>query len=276
MNNVCIKPQWTPDAVGRFWDYLGSRTDLYPEYFSNIYGAGIVKFIKMATDLSGGRRVLDYGCGPGFLIEHLLREKITCRGFDFSEVSVNRVNERFASSPYWKGAISANELPLPFKDGEFDLVTCLETLEHLDDATLEATLNEISRVLAPGGMAVFTTPHDENLRAASIMCPFCNCEFHRVQHVRSFDRRTLAEQVERRGFSVLFCDTLDFENFQNPTVGFMDVSPRVVRRVVGDFVKNLLDRLLPRPFPRSRIVATYRGSEGHVAVVAVKGKGATA
>lgn len=274
MNNDCIKSQWTADAVGRFWDYLGSRTDLYPEYFSNIYGAGIVKFIKTATDLSGNCYVLDYGCGPGFLIEHLLREKITCRGFDFSEVSINKVNERFASSPYWQGALSVRYLPLPFKNGEFNMVTCLETLEHLDDGTLDATLNEISRVLAPGGIAVFTTPHEENLQTASIMCPFCRSEFHRVQHVRSFDRRSLADEVEKRGLSVLFCDTLDFENFQNTPVGLMDISLRVIRRMVGDFVKNILDRLLPRPFPHSRIVSTYRGNQGHLVVVAVKGKGA--
>jgi SAM-dependent methyltransferase len=265
--------RWTPEVVWRFWDYLGTRTDLYPEYFSNLYGEGIVKFIKMATDLSGQKRALDYGCGPGFLVEHLLRENLACTGLDFSEASVHKVNERFATMGNWRGAHCAQGFPIPFGDGTFDLVTCVETLEHMEDAALERTLQEIRRVLTTRGTAVFTVPNEEDLYEACIMCPFCGVEFHRVQHVRSFTGATLATLLEEQGFSVLFCDSLDFAELQPVPVGCMDISLRVVRKRVGDRLKKMLDTFFRRPFPHSRIVSTYRGGRGHLTAIAVKASG---
>lgn len=52
---------------------------------------------------------------------------------------------------------------LPFDDGRFALVTCAETVEHLEN--FRAAIREIYRVLKPGGLAVFTTPNVLNLRS---------------------------------------------------------------------------------------------------------------
>lgn len=52
--------------------------------------------------------------------------------------------------------VVANAHRIPFKDGEFYVVTCLETLEHDDDPF--QTVRELHRVCAPGGHIIITAP----------------------------------------------------------------------------------------------------------------------
>jgi SAM-dependent methyltransferase len=53
--------------------------------------------------------------------------------------------------------------PLPFADNRFALVSCVETIEHLE--SLRELVRQIYRVLQPGGIAVFSTPNILNLRS---------------------------------------------------------------------------------------------------------------
>jgi SAM-dependent methyltransferase len=61
--------------------------------------------------------------------------------------------DRFAPSPDVRADLAA---PLPFTDAAFDAVICTEVLEHVADATV--LLEELARVLRPGGYAVVTVP----------------------------------------------------------------------------------------------------------------------
>ena len=53
-------------------------------------------------------------------------------------------------------ALLEPDAPLPFVDGEFELVLCAETIEHVRDVQL--FLSEVRRVLRPGGGFALTTP----------------------------------------------------------------------------------------------------------------------
>ena len=59
--------------------------------------------------------------------------------------------------------VDLNREPLPYSDNRFALVTCIETIEHLEN--YRAVIREIYRVLAPGGVAIFSTPNILNLRS---------------------------------------------------------------------------------------------------------------
>ena len=86
------------------------------------------------------RRVLDVACGLGEWLEVLGREGALLSGLDVSERAVTACREHLPGADVRLG--SADSLPWP--DGTFDLVTCLGSLEHLDNK--RRSLEEMVRV----------------------------------------------------------------------------------------------------------------------------------
>ncbi len=68
-----------------------------------------------------------------------------------------------------------------------DVVVCTQVLEHLAPLVIAAGLEEIRRVLVPGGVLIGTVPYRENLAESQVFCPHCQEEFHRWGHQQSFD-----------------------------------------------------------------------------------------
>lgn len=263
-----LPADWQPQQIARLWSYWGSRQHHLEQYFSRQVGHGVVAFLKHTGRLRG--KALDYGCGPGFLLDHLLKAGLECWGADTSPRAVEQTNSRLAGRDRWHGATLLRGFPSPFAAASFDVVTCLETLEHLDDATLRAVLSEVHRLTAPGGLALFTTPNSEDLARNTVYCPFCDSEFHRVQHVRSITPGSLRATLAGAGFDVLFCQGLNFADFQRDTlVPVLDLSLRTMGRIGREALRRLLDRLAPRKFPEGR---SFRGrlqgpSRGHLCAV---------
>lgn len=104
--------------------------------------------LRLARDLPAGR-VLDLPCGTG-----LLGRRLATLGWRVTGADVDPVPAREAGLD----AVAADmERPLPFPDGAFDLVACVEGIEHVEGQA--ALLDECARVLAPGGSLVLTTPN---------------------------------------------------------------------------------------------------------------------
>ncbi len=76
---------WTPESVNAFWQYHGRKKDL-TGYFTYQVGFGVAAFVGHTSRLKPGATVLDYGCGPGFLIQHLLGRRVNCWAADSSAV----------------------------------------------------------------------------------------------------------------------------------------------------------------------------------------------
>ena len=246
--------QWTAATIGRFWEHYGTRTDLRSEYFTYQVGNGIVSFLTFAGRLKPGLLVLDYGCGPGFLVEKLLAKDVRCYGLENSPRAVELVNQKFRKNPNWMGAMEVSEPPAPFPDRTFDVITCLETLEHLLDDRLPLVVEEIHRLLKPGGVALFTTPNNEDLLRSHVYCPFCETSFHKVQHVRSFSDESMRVLLESHGFRTLFCRGINFDAFQRrPSLRkWKDLSLREIGKWLRSRTNVVLDRMAKKPFPYGR------------------------
>lgn len=95
-------------------------------------------------------RVLDVGCGTGANLEMLARFG-DAEGVDISEDALAFCRARGLTRVRGGAAES-----LPYADAQFDLVTALDVVEHLDDD--RAGLAEMRRVLKPGGRALLFVP----------------------------------------------------------------------------------------------------------------------
>src|SRR5689334_9695378 len=95
-------------------------------------------------------RILDAGCGSGSVLGHL-RAFGEVTGADVSPLAVAAARARRTGE-----VVQASIERLPFPDGSFDLVTCLDVLEHTPDDV--AVLRELRRITRPGGHVLLTVP----------------------------------------------------------------------------------------------------------------------
>ena len=102
------------------------------------------------------KRVLDVGCGGGILAESMARRGAHVLGIDLADrplkVAALHASQSDASVAY--RAISAEELALE-QAGSFDVVTCMEMLEHVPDP--RAVIDACARLVKPGGWVFFST-----------------------------------------------------------------------------------------------------------------------
>jgi SAM-dependent methyltransferase len=146
-----------------------------------------------------GDRVLDLGCGEGrHLIGALLAADLTAIGVDLSRedlLSGAKKTDDWALSvnePRRPALAQASGYALPFPDSAFDAVICSEVLEHIPQ--LSRVLNEINRVLRPGGHLVVSVPR----RWPERICWWLSSDYHLQLggHLRIFRTERLRAMLE--------------------------------------------------------------------------------
>ena len=135
--------------------------------------------------LPGAARILDAGCGSGRTLEEL-------RGL--GEISGIELSPDAAAVAGSRGNfdVRIGRLEeLPWEDGTFDLITCLDVIEHTPDDRL--TLSELRRVCQPGGRLLVTVPAYQSLWSQ---------HDEANHHYRRYERRTLRSASLAAGWEV--------------------------------------------------------------------------
>jgi len=111
------------------------------------------------TSGAAGRRVLEYGCGPGSLAFPLARHGAIVTGIDISEVAIEqaRAKARARALDLQFDVMDAEQLS--FEPQSFELICGRAILHHLD---LRKAAAELARVLRPDGKAIFWEPLGHN------------------------------------------------------------------------------------------------------------------
>jgi ubiquinone/menaquinone biosynthesis C-methylase UbiE len=109
--------------------------------------------MKLLKDLKR-ERCLDVGCGDGKFTSALPSEVKDVLGIDYSERAVHFAKNLVPEATF----LVADAAHLCFKDETFDVVTCLDVMEHLPKYKRERTIKEMYRVIKRRGIFIFSVP----------------------------------------------------------------------------------------------------------------------
>jgi len=103
-----------------------------------------------------GKKVLDVGCGGGILAESMARQGAQVTGIDLAEkpLAVARLHGLESGVPVAYQLISVEDLAQQMP-GHFDIITCMEMLEHVPDPA--SIVRACAQLVKPGGHVFFST-----------------------------------------------------------------------------------------------------------------------
>jgi 2-polyprenyl-3-methyl-5-hydroxy-6-metoxy-1,4-benzoquinol methylase len=151
----------------------------------------------LLAGVAPGERVLDIGCGEGAFTAALHAAGTRPSGIDVATEPLRRARRTRPELDFRQ-----TDGPLPFAAAEFDVAWAGELLEHVQDGT--ALLDEVRRVLRPGGRLLVSTPDHPRRRVLGLALSRAAFERHfdpRSDHVRFFTRTTLGLLLEEAGFT---------------------------------------------------------------------------
>jgi len=125
---------------GDYHKQLDKDWRYYPVYIEKI------RLIREFLSRQGKeKKILDLGCGEGVLVEEFRSQGYLVDGLDLN----------YESQFVKKGSI----LETGYADSSYDIVLCLDVLEHLQFEEQEKAICEMKRVLKPGGLLVLSLPN---------------------------------------------------------------------------------------------------------------------
>ena len=146
-------------AAHRFWDLDG---EFKPLHKLNPVRA---RYVQERAQLNGARAI-DVGCGGGLLAESLARAGADVMGIDLAPTMIETARLHALDSGLTIDyQVESAERVLATKAGRFDVVTCMEMLEHVPDPA--ATVAVLGGLVRPGG-DVFISTINRNLKSFAL------------------------------------------------------------------------------------------------------------
>lgn len=133
------------EARGEYHRHLDDTWDYRPTYL-----AKMAEVRRHLDRLPRDARVLDAGCGEGVIVQEYA-----------GRLRIEGIDANYRSALVHEGSVTA----LPYGDGAFDEVLCLDVLEHLTFDEQPAAIGELFRVVKPGGGALISVPNLAHLQS---------------------------------------------------------------------------------------------------------------
>jgi len=205
-----VEPKPSAEALKAFYAgeyYQQSHATYTPDYDPNerAHRDLLARLLLLAVETArgaGGGRLLEVGCGEGWLLAAAKRAGYDPHGLDFSDAGLRRHNPELLGAATFGDAFEGLE-ELIAADEAFDVVAMEHVLEHVLDP--EGLLKRLPRVLAPGGVVAITVPNDYSpLQLAARASGAIDRDFWLAppQHLNYFDARSLTALLERLNFEV--------------------------------------------------------------------------
>jgi SAM-dependent methyltransferase len=186
--------------------------------------------VRDLVEPAAGDRVLDLGSSGGAVTHFLTTFGCDVVGVDSEPRAIDVASGVFPGLRFERADVAA----LPFSDRSFDKAVAADLVEHLDDPTFERMLEEVARVLVPGGSVSIYTPNArhpiERLKARDLVLA------RNETHVAVRTATQLTAALERAGF------TVERDEWRPSFIPVL----RAVERLAGPHVEALRYRLCVR------------------------------
>lgn len=180
-----------PNIKGSWSNKLAENLEEHTKnHFIDIYNRKIV-LKAINNKINKNSVIIDIGCSSGYMLEDIIKNFTFLKnifGADFFSAGLIHCHKRLPEIPLFQLDI----LNCQFEDNIFDIITCLNVLEHIDDDLL--ALKNIHRILKPGGTVVITVPMGANLYDLYD-------EVH--LHKRRYTIKELKDKINNAGFKII-------------------------------------------------------------------------
>lgn len=193
------------DLWSRFYDSSIFRLI----YFEKLYKK-VIEVIKNQANgyLKPKSKFLDVGCGTAEVIFKLAKEfkEVEFFGVDFSKGMVEKaINKTFNLNN--TKIIEANVENLPFEEGSFNFVICVDTFHHFYNP--DSALKEIGRVLKDNGLFLLVDPSPDVFYLKLLLKIIKNLESAR----KYYSKKELEDLLNQHNFSIISSFTYYLNNF---------------------------------------------------------------
>ncbi|MHA2362539.1 MAG: ubiquinone/menaquinone biosynthesis methyltransferase [Candidatus Hodarchaeales archaeon] len=150
-----IKPDKSPEVIGKMFDNVSHRYDLMNDLMSGFSHRFTRKFALKLIKITSDHRILDLATGTGdfaFLLKNTGGPSIKVFGLDFSEKMLSVAKLRAISHKFSPKFIKGDIQSLPFQDNYFDICTISYGIRNIQD--IYKALTEIKRVTKPKGTLI--------------------------------------------------------------------------------------------------------------------------
>lgn len=168
--------------------------------FSQMKKAKFRKLLKYTAKYCNKGNLLDFGCGPGYLMEEAKKIGFNVYGAEFGEYAANIAKNKFGEDKIFVGNIENCK----FQDNFFDIVIMSDLLEHIVNPI--SSLKKVNAILKNtvnsngGGYCMITTPNTNSLTAKLL-----KSKWHRymLEHLVYFNKNSMEKLAELTGFKVI-------------------------------------------------------------------------
>lgn len=146
-------------------------------------------FNKTKRFIHSNTSVCEIGIGNGYLLRLISQLGVFPMGIDISRYSITTLKKLFKHNNIPVELLRADisqSLDIENLDEKFDLIYCLDILEHIEGDGIHKAISNLKKMLKKESYLVITLPWKENLKNQMVRCPNCQTEFHRIGHYHSF------------------------------------------------------------------------------------------
>lgn len=247
--HIYQSPRPTPESIGRYYPedyhpYLIAVED-EPSPIRRLDRAlGLWMRTSAVHAAAGGRpgRLLDIGCATGVFLNGMRRLGWSTQGVEPSAYAANYARSRFGLEVY-EGLVEDAGLPA----ASFDAITLWDVLEHVHEP--RPVLDELARLLRPGGVLVMSLPNPDSLEARLLGPSWLGWDLPR--HLNIYRPTQLRVHLARHGMPV--------ERIRSFTAGYSVLVMSLERKLRAVGYGPALLRLLNSPPARLLSRLYYSG-----------------